>query len=365
MNIYLVDYLGVHCGMHYYLQSFKSLLQSGGNNHVRILSNFPDENRNAFFRNQYEGKSYEKVRALICNYAILKRFVKRHKNDCFVFLSYGNLLEIPFLFILTRLQKHLIDVHEVIAQDKDHNAFHLRLFAYMYKHKIKSVVIHSERSRDFTKQFGFEGKDLFVPHVNYAIQKGINKDNLSLDIAKAFNKNKKNILFFGNLNYNKGVDLLIDAINKLEEDEQSKIHVVIAGKNFDDSIYAVKPTTPSLYTFLIRHIEDNELVYLYEQTDFVAMPYRKTSQSGVLEMAFYFKKPVIASCIPYFKQVLLSYPSFGIVGEDADTEISYSSTIKRAINSQDNFFIDEDYSRYMHRPEFDRFLDEFNKWLNN
>ncbi len=365
MNIYLVDYLGIHCGMHYYLQSFKSLLKSGGHNRVMILSNYPDENGVAFFRNQYNGNPLKKICSLVYNYNELRRFVRQHNNDCFIFLSYGNLLEIPFFFILAPIQKHLIDVHEVIAQDKDHNVFHLRLFGSIYKHKIKSIILHSERSLEFIRQFGFIGRYLFVPHVNYAIQKNPNKDNLSYDIVNAFMEDKKNILFFGNLNFNKGVDILIDSINRLADVEQSKLHVVIAGKNYDDSVYAVKPSNPSLFTFLVRHIEDDELNYLYEHTDFVAMPYRKTSQSGVLEMAFFFKKPVIASSIPYFKQVLSVYPSFGIIGDDNNIETSYASIIKRAINSQESYFIDEDYSKYMNRSEFKTFLKDFNKWINN
>ena len=365
MKIFIVDYLGIHCGMHYYLQSFKSLLLGRRDNNVEILSNFSDERGRIFFRNQYSGNILSKIYSLIYNYITLRRFVKNNKNDCFIFLSYGNLLEIPFFYILAPIKKSIIDVHEVIAQDKDHNPLHLRLFETIYKQRIKSVILHSERSRSFVKKNGFAGDILYVPHVNYSIQKNINKDCLSHDILDAIKEDKKNILFFGNLNFNKGIDILIDAINKLDDIEKNQIHVVIAGKNFDDSVYTVKPINPSLFSFLIRHIEDNELIYLYENTDFVAMPYRKTSQSGVLEMAFYFKKPVIASCIPYFKQVLSKFPSFGIISEDSCSDTNYYNVIKQAIKSHDIFFSDDDYSRYMNRPEFAEFLEDFNKWINN
>ena len=365
MNIYIVDYLGIHCGMHYYLQSFKSLLKSGGNNNVELLSNFPDDNKKVFFRNQYFGTSINKIRALIINYLTLLKFVKKHKKDCFIFLSYGNIIEIPFICTLTTLKKHLIDVHEVIAQHKDQNKIHLSLFRTLYKNKIKSIILHSERSRSFVNSFGYRGKVFTVPHVSYTIQKDINKDSLSEEIINAFREKKTNILFFGNVNFNKGVDILIDAVNRLDEVDKNKLHVVIAGKNFDDSIYAVKPSDPSLFTLLIRHIEDNELIYLYEHADFIAMPYRKTSQSGVLEMAFYFKKPVIASSIPYFKQVLLNYPSFGIIGEGTISETDYSNIIKQALNTNYEYFSENDYSRYMNRSEFKSFIEEFNDWVNN
>ena len=67
-----------------------------------------------------------------------------------------------------------------------------------------------------------------------------------------------------------------------------------------------------------RHINDDELVYLYVHTDFILLPYKKSSQSGIFAMAAYFHKPMILSEIPYFKKMIEEYPSFGVVAGLSD-----------------------------------------------
>ena len=84
-----------------------------------------------------------------------------------------------------------------------------------------------------------------------------------------------NILFFGNITYDKGIDILISAVNDLEPELRCKANVIIAGKDCDGTVYRVQPSDKAAFKIVLRHIEDDELVYLYEHTDYVALPYRK------------------------------------------------------------------------------------------
>lgn len=120
-------------------------------------------------------------------------------------------------------------------------------------------------------------------------------------------------MFFGNLNESKGVDILLQAFNLLSDENANKFNLIIAGKDFDGAIDRVKIKDNRSVRIFKRHISDDELRFFYNQVDFLCLPYRKTSQSGILEMAFYFKKPIIASDIPYFQQTLTTFPSFGIL----------------------------------------------------
>ena len=86
---------------------------------------------------------------------------------------------------------------------------------------------------------------------------------------------------------------------------------------------------PQSFQVFLKHINDDELVFLYKNTDYVVLPYRKTSQSGILEMAFYFKKPIIASNIPYFNMMLSKFKSFGML---TDLDIpSFTNTFSKII----------------------------------
>ena len=92
----------------------------------------------------------------------------------------------------------------------------------------------------------------------------------------------------------------------------------------------------------------------------MALPYRKTSQSGILEMAFYFRKPILASDVPYFRRMLTEFPSFGILsGKDVPKHIA--SVI--GLHSSADYFTDKDYFRYTNRSEIEAFKKQFAIWI--
>ena len=49
-----------------------------------------------------------------------------------------------------------------------------------------------------------------------------------------------------------------------------------------------------------RFIEDSELKYLYENAAIVVYPYRSATMSGVLSLAYYFKKKVVSIGYSFF-----------------------------------------------------------------
>ena len=73
--------------------------------------------------------------------------------------------------------------------------------------------------------------------------------------------------------YTSGIDILISAVNSLEPELRCKANVIIAGKDFDGTVHRVQPSDKAAFKIVLRHIEDDELVYLYEHTDYVAVSY--------------------------------------------------------------------------------------------
>lgn len=81
-------------------------------------------------------------------------------------------------------------------------------------------------------------------------------------------------------------------------------------------------------------------------------------------MAFYFKRPIIASDVTYFRLTLEEFPSFGtIAGNTAD---SYAKSLTDIVSSHGirEFYTDADYARYENRAEIKTFLSDFAKWLD-
>jgi glycosyltransferase involved in cell wall biosynthesis len=106
------------------------------------------------------------------------------------------------------------------------------------------------------------------------------------------------LLFFGYIRKYKGLDILIEAFPKILASNQ-KARLLIVGEFYDN---------PSDYFELIRKlkIEDNvkvinqfvpneEVGKYYQAADVVILPYRSATQSGILNVAYGFYKPVIVT----------------------------------------------------------------------
>ena len=360
--IYLVDFIGVHCGMHYYLDAFKRILESEEGVKVGIVSNYSDNGERPVLLNQYKGNKLNKMFAAARNLYRLDRFIRRHRNDRFIYLTYGNVLDPYFLKVISKAPYHCVDIHEALAQNEDSNAGLRQRLASVYSGKIKNVISHSTRTDDYLMQFGFEGTKYEVPHFKYVFPRDYDVDAVPDDMRMSVAKDKVNILFFGNITREKGIDILLDAVNNLSEADAEKVNVIVAGKDIDGVYKRVRLKKERKVSFFTRHITDNELRFLYDNVDYLALPYWKTSQSGILEMAFYFKKPIIASDIPYFRKMLTEFPSFGML--DGNSSKDYSAAIHEILlRKPSDFFKEDDYARYENRKEVDEFKLHFRDWL--
>lgn len=102
-------------------------------------------------------------------------------------------------------------------------------------------------------------------------------------------------LFFGRIDEYKGINHLCAAYSALPDDIKSKRKLVIAGKGcLSDEEKNLIGAEPNI-RLISRFIEDKEMVWLFENSKAIIMPYIEASQSGVLPIAYKFGKPVIVS----------------------------------------------------------------------
>lgn len=104
------------------------------------------------------------------------------------------------------------------------------------------------------------------------------------------------ILFFGNIDKYKGVELLYEAYQKSELYNTKQL--VIAGKG---AIYFERiKEKEAKVVFINRYIDDEEIKYLFQKAHCVVYPYATITQSGVLSLAYYFQAPVVVSDVGFF-----------------------------------------------------------------
>ena len=106
------------------------------------------------------------------------------------------------------------------------------------------------------------------------------------------------LLFFGYIRKYKGLDILIDAMPSLRK-LNSKLKLLIVGESYDDiTKYTSKISALGLENSvkLINNFVPNEEVgKYYSVADLVVLPYRSATQSGILNVAYGFGKPVLVT----------------------------------------------------------------------
>lgn len=101
------------------------------------------------------------------------------------------------------------------------------------------------------------------------------------------------ILFFGTVDHYKGVDLLIEAYDQKVFHDRHKLVIAGKGRHYvTDNKNIIR---------LNRFIKDAEVRDLFTKAAIVVYPYRSATMSGVLSLAFYFRKKVVMSDVPFSK----------------------------------------------------------------
>lgn len=348
VHVSIFDILGDYCGMHYYDMAFAEILRERGHE-VHIYSNFKErESDKVFFPDFFSCKRLVGVIRFFVAYMRFWGFVLFSRSNRIVYLTYGEFYELPFLLISCFSRRVYVDVHEIHALRYDDTSWVSRVFECLYKKGIRHVIYHSERTLDILKDDRLDM--LYVPHFRYVFQKEYNDMNLADEVKACFRTDNRKFLFFGNLSTVKGIDTVMEVFNELKSDGRDW-ELVVAGKNVEDIDFS--DFRDERIKVIERHINDDELVYLYAHTDFILLPYKKSSQSGIFAMSAYFHKPMILSDIPYFKKMKEEFPSFGVIAKCSD----FHSTIQKMIDRHDIiFYTQEDINRFGMKCEMDKFV---------
>lgn len=129
------------------------------------------------------------------------------------------------------------------------------------------------------------------------------------------NPDKKTILFFGFIRDYKGLDLLIDAVQYLSDSFQ----IVVAGEvygNFEKYDKQINNLNirEQIQTF-IRYIDDNEVPIFFSAADVCVLPYKSATQSGIVQIAYNFDLPVIATNVGGLSEMVLDNETGLIINE--------------------------------------------------
>lgn len=137
-------------------------------------------------------------------------------------------------------------------------------------------------------------------------------------------KDEKLILFFGFIRDYKGLDVLFESMALLKD--KLNVKLIVAGEFYSNEekykglIDRLK-IAGSLYLFT-DFIPTNEVKYYFCAADAVILPYKDATQSGIVQIAMNFKKPVIATNVGGLEEVVLNGKTGFIVQKEKPGDIA-------------------------------------------
>lgn len=130
------------------------------------------------------------------------------------------------------------------------------------------------------------------------------KNSKESKVSLGINQDLKTILFFGFIRDYKGLDLLIQAFDALDENYQ----LVIAGEVYGSfetyqNLIDENKNRERIFCFN-NYITDAEVSTYFSASDVCVLPYKSATQSGVTAVSLHFEVPLIATDVGGLKELI-------------------------------------------------------------
>ena len=263
---------------------------------------------------------------------------KISKCNIFHYHLFGSSALVVFNMILAKIffAKICLTIHDVKSfSNKSQFSLYSKLI-YFFADKI---ITHNKFSADeIISNYSFlENKIQIIPHGNYIPFIEIEKDKNFARQKIGINENKFVLLFFGMIKSVKGLDVLLKAMPEIIKNNKEVI-LLIAGKPWRDDFSKYEEIIKDLkiekYCKLdIKFIDHKDVSLYYASSDIVVLPYRRIYQSGVLMMSLCYKKPVIVSDLPSFKEIIVDQETG--VFFSSDDSVSLAQAVSKLMSDND------------------------------
>ncbi|MBC8512318.1 MAG: glycosyltransferase family 4 protein [Dehalococcoidia bacterium] len=318
LQVFYIEPVGGHRGMHYYDFGLCPALQSVG---VGVTLLTCDETKNMVipsslrvefpFKGIY-GDTPKAIRGLRYLYGLVRIGLTMQRRG--IPLAHFHYFHVPPLDYFYLRWLHLIGKHVVLTVH-DVVPFDAKASDFIWLHRIYSeadrIVVHTlDSQRAIVERFGVSAEKIRVISHGPFLYFSKNQE-LSPSLAKqrlALNADTPLILFFGQIKKVKGLQYLLRAFRQVL-DQCPTARLVIAGPEWKESFagYAALIHELDLTDKVLTRIEyvpDEEVGLYYSAADVIALPYTESYQSGVLYMAYSFAKPVVASSVGGLAEVV-------------------------------------------------------------
>jgi len=245
----------------------------------------------------------------------LIRRIRRNRYDGFI-THWMHPVHAPVLvalFAALRLltkARIMIIAHNVLPHERFFGDRALTCLTFKAAHK---VVVHGGEQADLARRHGVSEKKLIRGYHPLYDQFAPSQESAA-SIRRSLGLREKVVLFFGYIRPYKGLDVLLDAFVKFAS-SRPDVSLLIVGESFYKSrrqggvekpldCFPVPETISSRVVWINRYVDDHEVGRFFAAADVLVAPYLAVSQSGPLQIAYAFGKPVIASDLQAFVEAV-------------------------------------------------------------
>jgi D-inositol-3-phosphate glycosyltransferase len=235
----------------------------------------------------------------------------------------------------------ILTVHNVNAKKRDNNdtLYNRLTLSILYK-LCNHLIVHTPQSKH-ELETDFKIPDTKISIIKHGMNNKVQIMDLTQNEARRelnIENDRKVLLFFGNIDYYKGLDLLIQSVERLEPQLKEDILLLIAGNSKSpDYIKSINEQLDELKTNgkIIAHIQyipDQDIEKYFMAADCIVLPYRSIYQSGVLFMAYNFGLPILATRVGNFENDIIPGKTGYLIDKIDPTSIA--GTIQEYYKSQ-------------------------------
>ncbi|TGM11969.1 glycosyltransferase [Leptospira selangorensis] len=175
-------------------------------------------------------------------------------------------------------------------------------------------IVHSNEHKDFLKS-NYPEKPVLKIHIpsyeEFPEPKGLLRKRGRLEL-----------LFFGFIRPYKGLDILMQALSKLDDPE---VYLTVAGETWEDKDFLynlVKNLHLKNVELHLSYTKEEELAEFFGRADVAILPYRSASGSAVAAVAYRYDCPIIATRVGGLVDIVLDGETGYLVEPESSTSIA-------------------------------------------
>jgi glycosyltransferase involved in cell wall biosynthesis len=236
------------------------------------------------------------------------RRILRFKPDLIVF-SWWHPFFAPAFGTIAHLARWLGGVpscflcHNAVPHER--TMFDMALLRYAFSGG-RVFISHSQQDHDDLRTMRPDAIVHRNPHPTYEIFKPESLPSAAAAKERLGLQDKKVLLFFGFVRKYKGLAHLLEAVRELDPAEG--YHLVVVGEFYEEpESYAALLDALSArgqLTLVDRYVPNEDVPLYFSAADLVMVPYLSATQSGVVQMAYGFLKPVVATAVGGLPEVV-------------------------------------------------------------